>query len=126
MAANLPLCGAMKESCCHSHHVIFHSPSSFLFSLSVLISVAFGIRKALIAEQKRAELTRKIKAVRAETAALQQQVSDADSSIQSFIRRAEEKRASEERAFEEEVERVKRVNEALRVNLEAVLSAPKK
>lgn len=89
-------------------------------------SVAFGIRKALIAEQRRGELSRRIKQVRGETSALQQQVSDAEASIQSFLKRADDKRAAEEKAFDDELERVTRVNDALRSNLEAVLSAPKK
>lgn len=89
-------------------------------------SIAYGVRKALIAEQKRIDLDVKLKELAANKRDLQQQVESLKKAIEAAQTRAIEKREAEERVHSEEVERIMRTNEQLKTSLETMLSAPKK
>eukprot|EP01031_Cornospumella_fuschlensis_P028130 gene28130-33968_t len=89
-------------------------------------SIAYGVRKALVAEQKKIDLVSKIKELNSVKRELQQQVENLKNTIEMTQARALEKREAEERAHAEEVERLMRTNEQLKVSLETMLSAPKK
>lgn len=89
-------------------------------------SIAYGVRKALVAEQKKIDLSAKIKDLNATKRELQQQVENLRSTIDLTLARAVEKREAEEKAHAEEVERLMRTNEQLKTSLETMLSAPKK
>ena len=69
-------------------------------------SIAYGIRKALMAEQKKIELDSKIKQVSAGNKDLQGQVDNLKRTIESTIARAAEKREADEKAHSEEVSHV--------------------
>eukprot|EP01039_Chlorochromonas_danica_P009358 gene9358-10333_t len=89
-------------------------------------SIAYGVRKALVAEQKKIDLTAKIKDLNAAKRDLQQQVENLKNTIETTQARAIERREAEEKAHAEEVERLMRTNEQLKTSLETMLSAPKK
>jgi dynein light intermediate chain len=89
-------------------------------------SIAYGVRKALIAEQKKIDLDAKIKELAATKRDLQQQVENLKNTTEMTQHRAMEKREQEEKSHAEEVERLTRTNEQLKTSLETMLSAPKK
>ena len=89
-------------------------------------SIAYGIRKALMAEQRRTELNAKLKKLAATNQDLRQQIDNLKRTIDVTQQRAIEKRESEENAHKEEVERIQKTNEQLKTTLETMLSAPKK
>lgn len=89
-------------------------------------SIAYGIRKALMAEQKKMELQAGISDLKAAQSDLNSQVENLKNTIESTLARAQEKRVAEEKAHAEEVERIQKTNGQLRTTLESMLSAPKK
>jgi dynein light intermediate chain len=66
-------------------------------------SIAYGVRKALIAEQKKIDLDIKLKELQGMKRDLQQQVENLKATIESTQQRALEKREQEEKAHSEEV-----------------------
>eukprot|EP00599_Poterioochromonas_sp_BG-1_P004353 CAMPEP_0173149134 /NCGR_PEP_ID=MMETSP1105-20130129/10144_1 /TAXON_ID=2985 /ORGANISM="Ochromonas sp., Strain BG-1" /LENGTH=234 /DNA_ID=CAMNT_0014063941 /DNA_START=26 /DNA_END=730 /DNA_ORIENTATION=- len=89
-------------------------------------SIAYGVRKALIAEQRKIDLDGKLKELQSSKRDLQQQVENLKNTIEATMKRAQEKREQEEKQHAEEVERLTRTNEQLKTSLETMLSAPKK
>jgi dynein light intermediate chain len=89
-------------------------------------SIAYGIRQALMAEQKKMELQANISDLRMSESDLKSQVENLQKTIESTMARAQEKRAAEEKAHADEVERIQKTNGQLRTTLETMLSAPKK
>jgi len=89
-------------------------------------SIAFGIRKALMAEQKRSDLDGAMKHLAAAKRDLQAQIETLKRNIENTQTRANEKREADEKSHQEDVERVQRTNEQLKTSLENILSAPKK
>ena len=66
-------------------------------------SIAYGVRKALVAEQKKIDLEAKIKELSAAKRELQQQVENLKMTIDQTVNRAREKREAEEKAHSDEV-----------------------
>lgn len=66
-------------------------------------SIAYGVRKALIAEQKKIDLDIKLKELQAMKKDLQQQVENLKGTIESTQQRALEKREQEEKTHADEV-----------------------
>ena len=89
-------------------------------------SIAYGIRKALMAEQRKSELDAKIRTLEETKTDLQKQIDNLKSSMDAAQERAAAKRETEEAAHAEEVERITKANEQLKASLESMLSAPKK
>lgn len=89
-------------------------------------SIAYGIRKALMAEQRKSELDAKIRSLDETKADLQKQIDNLKSSMDAAQERATARRDADERAHAEEVERITKTNEQLKTSLESMLSAPKK
>lgn len=89
-------------------------------------SIAYGIRKALMAEQKKMELQEDISKLKVAQSDLNSQVESLQKTIESTMARAQEKRGSEEKVHADEVERIQKTNGQLRTSLESMLSAPKK
>lgn len=89
-------------------------------------SIAYGIRKALMAEHRRMELEAKLKDLTNTKKELSAQVQSLQASIDSTSVRTQEKREADEKNHLEEVERIQRTNEQLKTTLEGLLSAPKK
>jgi len=89
-------------------------------------SIAYGIRKALLAEYKRTELQNQIRGLESEKGDLQMAAEELELRCESIVSKANERRSEEERIHQEEVERTKKTNESLRQQLEQILSNPKK
>lgn len=89
-------------------------------------SIAYGIRKALVAEQRRTDLTAKLKDLNENKKDLQNQIDTMKANIENTIKRSEEKRGSDESAHAEEKDRIEKTNANLKTSLEALLAAPKK
>lgn len=66
-------------------------------------SIAYGVRKALIAEQRKIDLDAKLKELQSSKRDLQQQVENLKNTIEATMKRAQEKREQEERLHGEEV-----------------------
>eukprot|EP01038_Epipyxis_sp_PR26KG_P015925 gene15925-21605_t len=89
-------------------------------------SIAYGVRKALVAEQKRIELDLKLKELAAAKRLLQGDVENLKKTIEFTQQKTAEKREAEEKLHAEEVDKIQRTNEQLKTSLETMLSAPKK
>ncbi len=89
-------------------------------------SIAYGIRKALMAEQRRTDLNSKMKKLTGTNQELRQQIENLKRTIQVTQQRSIEKRESDETSHKDEVERIQKTNEQLKSTLETMLSAPKK
>ena len=89
-------------------------------------SVAFGMRKALQAEQGKSDMEAKIKQLEAEKKELERQVQDQKAKCEAIEKREAERRTLEEKKHNEEVAFLKRSHQQLKQQLESVLapSAP--
>ena len=88
-------------------------------------SIAFGMRKALMAEQKKMDAEQRLKHLESEKKELLAQVEDLKLRCDAIQKREEERKISDERKHTEEVEALKKANEQLKSNLESILSTPK-
>lgn len=84
-------------------------------------SIAFGIRKALEAEQGKAELEAKVATLDGEKRELEKQVAELKSKCDFIEKRESERRAQEEKKHSEEVAFLKRTNLQLKTQLESIL-----
>jgi len=89
-------------------------------------SIAYGIRKALMAEQRKFELMAAMKNLTAQKKELQNQVDSLRATLQATKQKAQERRDGDEKSHADDVERVQRTNEQMKTSLENLLSAPKK
>jgi len=89
-------------------------------------SIAYGIRKALMAEHRRMELEAKLKDLTNAKKELSAQVQSLQANIDGTSERTKEKREADEKNHLEEVERIQKTNDQLKATLEGLLSAPKK
>lgn len=88
-------------------------------------SVAFGMRKALQAQQGKEQLQEKVTALEEEKESLETMITDMKIKADQAERRNEELRASEEKKHAEEVSFLKKTNTQLKAQLEGII-APKK
>ncbi|XP_054276005.1 33 kDa inner dynein arm light chain, axonemal-like [Macrosteles quadrilineatus] len=88
-------------------------------------SVAFGIRKALQAEQGKCDMEETIVELKDVKAELERQVAELRAKAEQIERRASELRQAEERKHSEEVDFLKKTNQQLKSQLEGII-APKK
>lgn len=88
-------------------------------------SVAFGMRKALMAEQRKGELTSSIRSLEAQKADLERQVADLTQRIEDISRKEMERKRQEEERHEQEVASLRSANEQIKATLDQMLSAPK-
>lgn len=89
-------------------------------------SIAFGMRKALQAEQRRNQHNKKMKALMVANRELRSEVEELDQKIIQIEQHEAERREQEDRKHKEEVEMLKRTNLQLKEQLESMLQAPKK
>jgi len=89
-------------------------------------SIAFGMRKALMAEQGKAEMEAKIKQLEAEKRDLEKTVEELRRKCDAIIKRENERRLLDQKKHKEEVDFLKKTNQQLKQNLENLLSTPKK
>ncbi|KAJ1522123.1 hypothetical protein ONE63_002434 [Megalurothrips usitatus] len=88
-------------------------------------SIAFGMRKALQAEQGKADLEETVKTLREDKAELERQLLDQRTKAEQMERRSSELRAAEEKKHSEEIGFLKKTNQQLKTQLEGII-APKK
>ena len=89
-------------------------------------SIAFGMRKALQAEQGKADMEARIKQLEAEKKDLERQVQELKAKAEAIEKREGERRALEEKKHAEEVQFLKRTNAQLKKELETYLAPSKK
>ncbi|XP_013418349.1 33 kDa inner dynein arm light chain, axonemal [Lingula anatina] len=87
-------------------------------------SVAFGMRKALQAEQGKADMEKKIAELENDKRDLERQVNELKAKCEQIEKRAAEQRAVEEKKHTEEIQFLKRTNQQLKTQLEGII-APK-
>merc|ERR1712159_497847 len=85
-------------------------------------SVAFGMRKALQAEQGKADMEQRLKQLEAEKKDFERQIQDLKSKCEAIEKRESERRALEEKKHAEEVAFLKKSNQQLKQQLESVLA----
>ncbi|KAJ1176650.1 hypothetical protein NDU88_001921 [Pleurodeles waltl] len=88
-------------------------------------SVAFGMRKALQAEQGKSDMEKKIQELENEKRDLERQVNEQKAKCEAVERREAERRQVEEKKHAEEIQFLKRTNQQLKAQLEGII-APKK
>jgi len=88
-------------------------------------SVAFGMRKALQAEQGKSDMERKIQELEQDKRDLERQVNELKAKCENIEKRAAEQRTVEEKKHAEEVQFLKKTNQQLKTQLEGIIS-PKK
>ncbi|XP_058246770.1 axonemal dynein light intermediate polypeptide 1 isoform X2 [Hemibagrus wyckioides] len=88
-------------------------------------SVAFGMRKALQAKQGQSDMELKITDLENEKRELERQVNELKAKCEAIERRENERRQVEEKKHTEEIQFLKRTNQQLKTQLDAII-APKK
>ncbi|KAJ8020258.1 33 kDa inner dynein arm light chain, axonemal [Holothuria leucospilota] len=88
-------------------------------------SVAFGMRKALQAEQGKFDMEKKIDELEGEKRDLERQVNELKAKCEAIEKREAERRSVEEKKHTEEIQFLKRTNQQLKTQLEGII-APKK
>ncbi|XP_067931525.1 33 kDa inner dynein arm light chain, axonemal-like [Watersipora subatra] len=89
-------------------------------------SVAFGMRKALQAEQGKADMERKISELEQDKRDLERQVNELKARCEQIEKRAAELRQVEEKKHAEELQFLKRTNAQLKNQLEGIIAPNKK
>ena len=85
-------------------------------------SIAYGMRKALMAEQKKNGMQTNITQLRQAYDELENEVTRLDQEIIDIIKKDEEERAREQKAHEDQVEYLKALNQDYKSELEQLLS----
>ncbi|THD21133.1 axonemal dynein light intermediate polypeptide 1 [Fasciola hepatica] len=88
-------------------------------------SVAFGMRKALQAEQGRADMERQIAELEQDKRDLERQVHELKTKCEHIEKRAAEQRQLEEKKHQDEIQFLKRNNQQLKAQLDGIMN-PKK
>ncbi|KAL5013135.1 hypothetical protein ScPMuIL_007405 [Solemya velum] len=88
-------------------------------------SVAFGMRKALQAEQGKSDMEKKIQELEQEKRDLERNVNELKAKCEQIEKRAQEQKQVEEKKHQEEIQFLKRTNQQLKTQLEGII-APKK
>jgi len=87
-------------------------------------SIAFGIRKALIAQQKKQKMENELRDLDGRKQELEDQLRELSEKCKNLELSDEEAREAETARHTEETEKLIKGNETLKGNLEALLSAP--
>ncbi|XP_053942666.1 axonemal dynein light intermediate polypeptide 1 isoform X2 [Cuculus canorus] len=88
-------------------------------------SVAFGMRKALQAEQGNSDMEKRIAELEEEKRELERQVSEEKARCETIEKRGNEKQQLEEKKHTEEVQFLKRMNQQLKAQLESITAVNK-
>lgn len=89
-------------------------------------SVAFGMRKALMAEQGKSDMEKKINELGVEKAELERQIMELKNKCDAIEKREAEKRQLEEKKHNEEVQALKKTNQQLKTQLEGIIAPSQK
>uniref|UniRef100_A0A7S4NAJ5 Uncharacterized protein n=1 Tax=Guillardia theta TaxID=55529 RepID=A0A7S4NAJ5_GUITH len=86
-------------------------------------SVAFGMRKALQAEQGKSDLENRIVQLESEKKDLERQIQDLKAKCEAIEKRESERRQLDEKKHAEEVQFLRRSNQQLKQQLESILTS---
>ena len=89
-------------------------------------SVAFGMRKALQAEQGKADMEKKIQELEDEKRGLEQQLNEAKARSEAIEKREAERRVVDDKKHQEETQFLKKQVQQYKVQLEGIVSPSKK
>ena len=89
-------------------------------------ALAFGMRKALRAEQKKAEMGEQIKTLEGRCAELQKEVESLKNKIEETVRHEEEEREKDDRHHKDKMKKYKESLQDYKDELEQILSTPQK
>lgn len=89
-------------------------------------SIAFGMRKALMAEQRKGEMRALIASLSSQKAELEAQVASLEARIDDMQREEERRAAEEKREHEAEVAKLRETHDSLKTQLEDLLAPPGK
>jgi len=89
-------------------------------------SIAFGMRKALMAEYRKTEMENKVKSLEADRDDLSRQIEELTQKCEEIQQGQRERREADDKKHQEEVDKLKQVNQSLKTNLESLLSAPQR
>lgn len=84
-------------------------------------SVAFGIRKALLAEQGRTEHTQRVRMLETEKESLEKQLTDLQAKYEASEKQWNEKKKEDEKKFEKEISFYKKQNQLYKQELDKLL-----
>lgn len=87
-------------------------------------SIAFGMRRALQAEQKRKDMENKISALKSQTKELDDQVNDLETKISEMEAADKEQQEADKQTHKNNIEAQKRTNQILKEELEKLLQGP--
>mmetsp|Transcript_6728 Transcript_6728/g.11292 ORF Transcript_6728/g.11292 Transcript_6728/m.11292 type:complete len:103 (-) Transcript_6728:110-418(-) len=85
-------------------------------------SIAYGMRKALMAEQKKNEMQTNITQLKQACEELENEVQRLDQEIYDIIKKDEEDRQKDQKSHEDQVEYLKALNQDYKSDLEQLLS----
>uniref|UniRef100_UPI00398E5DE6 axonemal dynein light intermediate polypeptide 1 n=1 Tax=Pristiophorus japonicus TaxID=55135 RepID=UPI00398E5DE6 len=88
-------------------------------------SVAFGMRKALQAEEGKTDMEKRIIDLEAEKKELERQLNEQKAKCEAIEKRENERRQVEEKKHAEEIQFLKRTNQQLKAQLEGIISPRK-
>ncbi|XP_078059606.1 axonemal dynein light intermediate polypeptide 1 [Mustelus asterias] len=88
-------------------------------------SVAFGMRKALQAEEGKTDMEKKIIDLEAEKKELERQLNEQKAKCEAIEKRENERRQVDEKKHAEEIQFLKRTNQQLKAQLEGIISPRK-
>ena len=89
-------------------------------------SVAFGMRKALMAEQGKADMEEKVHQLEEDKRDLERQVMELKAKCDSIEKRETEKRLLEEKKHSDEIQNLKKINQQLKAQIESIIAPGKK
>jgi dynein light intermediate chain len=89
-------------------------------------SVAFGMRKALMAEQGKADMEEKIHQLEEDKRDLERQVLELKAKCDAIEKRETEKRLLEEKKHADEIQNLKKINQQLKAQIESIIAPGKK
>ena len=89
-------------------------------------SVAFGMRKALMAEQGKVEMQERIAQLEEDKRGLERQVLELKAKCEAIEKRETEKRLLEEKKHTDEIQNLKKINQQLKAQIESIIAPGKK
>ena len=99
----------------------------YVFVLCVCVySVAFGMRKALMAEQGKVEMQERIAQLEEDKRGLERQVLELKAKCEAIEKRETEKRLLEEKKHTDEIQNLKKINQQLKAQIESIIAPGKK
>ena len=91
-----------------------------------VFSVAFGMRKALMAEQGKVEMQDRIVQLEEDKRDLERQVLELKAKCEAIEKRETEKRLLEEKKHMDEIQNLKKINQQLKAQIESIIAPGKK